>query len=414
MPRRFIHAADLHLDSPFTGIGSLREGFADVMRDASLQAWDALIDCCLEEEAEFLVLSGDLFDRADGTPRGRSRVRRGIERLQERGIRVFAVHGNHDPLSGRSPLAGLEGVHVFRKDIPTSETIDHPAGLVTVHGVSFGKREVTENLALKFARGDAPGLHVGVLHCSVGEREGHGTYAPCTVADLVAARMDYWALGHIHAYAEEHADPPIIYAGTLQGRSPKAGERGPHGAVVVEFEGDRVLAHRRVELDRVRFEAVDVAIDDLVDETELERALRRAAADAVARADGRLVLLRATLTGRGPLHELLIRDEYLAGLRSALDDQELDDVIWERIASKAGPAVDLDELRGANAFAAEVLAAFDALAAEPGALQQVLDDLGRSFTDTALAGLPADDVAGRLAAARELALGLILEQDGVA
>ncbi len=414
MPRRFIHAADLHLDSPFAGVGTLREGFADAMRDASLEAWDALIDCCLEEDAEFLVLSGDLFDRADGTPRGRSRVRRGLERLQERGIRVFAVHGNHDPLSGRSPLAGLEGVHVFRKDVPTSETIDLPAGPVTVHGVSFGKREVTENLALKFLRGDAPGLHVGILHCSLGEREGHGTYAPCSVADLVAARMDYWALGHIHAYSEEHAEPPIIYAGTLQGRSPKAGERGPHGAVVVEFDGDRVLGHRRVELDRVRFEAVDVPIDDLVDEADLERALRRAAADVVTRADGRLVLLRATLTGRGPLHELLIRDEYLAGLRSALDDQADADLVWERIASTAGPAVDLDELREGNAFAAEVLTAFDALAADPAALQGVLDDLGRSFTDTALAGLPAEDLAGRLAAARELALGLILEQDGAA
>jgi DNA repair exonuclease SbcCD nuclease subunit len=414
MPRRFIHAADLHLDSPFAGVGSLREGFADVMRDASLDAWDALIDCCLEEEAEFLVLSGDLFDRADGTPRGRSRVRRGIERLQERGIRVFAVHGNHDPLSGRSPLAGLDGVHVFRKDVPTSETLELPAGPVTIHGVSFGRREVTENLALKFERGDAPGLHVGVLHCSLGEREGHGTYAPCTVADLVAARMDYWALGHIHAYSEEHAEPPIIYAGTLQGRSPKPGERGPHGAVVVEFEGDRVLEHRRVELDRVRFEAVDVAIDDLVDEADLDRALRRAAADAVAGADGRLVLLRVTLTGRGPLHELLIRDDYLAGLRSALDDQEDDDLVWERIVSRAGPAIDLDELRSSNAFAAEALAAFDALAADPAALQALLDGLAKPFSDTALAGLADDDPAGRLAAARELALGLILEQGGAA
>jgi DNA repair exonuclease SbcCD nuclease subunit len=414
MPRRFIHAADLHLDSPFVGIGTLREGFAETMRDASLEAWDALIDCCLEEEAEFLVLSGDLFDRADGTPRGRSRVRRGIERLRGAGIHVFVVHGNHDPLSGRSPLAGLEGVHVFRKDVPTSEMLDLPAGPVTVHGVSFGKREVTENLALKFARGDAPGLHVGILHCSLGEREGHGTYAPCTVADLIAARMDYWALGHIHAYAEEHAEPPIIYAGTLQGRSPKPGERGPHGAVVVEFEGDRVLEHRRVELDRVRFEAVEVPIEGLEDEADLERALRSAAAAVVAQADGRVVLLRATLTGRGPLHELLVRDEYLTGLRSALDDQEGAGLVWERIASTAGPAVDLDELRQSNAFAAEALGAFDVFAADPAELQHVLDGLAKSFTDTALAGLAEENLAARLAAARELALGLMLEQDGAA
>ncbi len=412
MPRRFIHAADLHLDSPFAGIGTLREGLADTLRDASLDAWDALIDCCLEESAEFLVLAGDLFDRADGTPRGRARVRRGIERLHAAGIRVFVVHGNHDPLSGRSPLAGLEGVTVFRKDVPTSETIELPGGPVTVHGVSFGRREVLDNLALKFERGDAPGLHVGVLHCSVGEREGHSPYAPCSVEELVQARMDYWALGHIHGYSEENAEPPIIYAGTLQGRSPKPGERGPHGAVVVEFEGDQVLSHRRVELDRVRFEAVDVPIDGLEDEADLERVLRQAAADVVARADGRLVLLRATLTGRGPLHETLIGEEYLAGLRTALDDQEGEDLVWERVVSRAGPVLDLDELRTSNAFAAEVLGAFDALADDPAELQALLDDLARSFTDTALAGIAAEDVAGRLAAARELALGLILEQDG--
>ena len=414
MPRRFIHAADLHLDSPFAGVGTLRDGFDETMRDASLEAWDALIDCCLDEEAEFLVLAGDLFDRADGTPRGRSRVRRGIERLHEAGIRVFAIHGNHDPLSGRSPLAGLEGVTVFRKDVPTAETVEFAAGPVTVHGVSFGRREVTENLAVKFERGAAPGLHVGVLHCSLGEREGHGTYAPCTVGDLIAARMDYWALGHIHAYSVEHAEPPIVYAGTLQGRSPKPGERGPHGAVIVEFEGDRVLAQRPVELDRVRFEAVDVPIDELADEADLERALRTAAAGVVARADGRIVLLRATLTGRGPLHEVLVGEEYLTGLRSALDDQEADELVWERIVSTAGPVVDLDELRSSNAFAAEVVAAFDALAADPAGLQALLDGLSRSFSDSALAGLAEDDVTGRLAAARELALGLILEQDAAA
>ena len=70
MPRRFVHAADLHLDSPFAGVGTLREGLAERLQDASLEAWDALVDCCIDEQAEFLVLAGDLFDRADGTPRG--------------------------------------------------------------------------------------------------------------------------------------------------------------------------------------------------------------------------------------------------------------------------------------------------------------------------------------------------------
>ena len=404
MPRRFVHAADLHLDSPFTGLGALRDGLDERLRDASLEAWDALVDCCIDEDAEFLVIAGDLFDRADGTPRGRAQVRRGIERLHAYGIRVLVAHGNHDPLSGRSPLAGLDGVTVFPRDRHAAETLELPAGPVTVHGASFSKREVTDNLALLFERGDAPGLHVGVLHCSIGEREGHGHYAPCKVDDLVAARMDYWALGHIHAHSEEHADPPIVYAGTLQGRSPKPGERGPHGAVVVEFEGDAVLGHHRVDLDRVRFEAVEVPIDGLADENDLVRALRRAADAAVDAADGRLVLLRATLTGRGSLHALLVGPDYLEQLRRALDDEGRDDVVWERVRSTAGP--DLDGRADAG-FPAEIAAAADELD-----VAELLAQLTRGFSDAALAGLGDEDPAGRLAAARDLALGLALEQGG--
>ena len=410
MPRRFVHAADLHLDSPFAGVGSLRPGLDERLRDASLEAWDALVACCIDEQADFLLLAGDLFDRADGSVRGRARLRSGVERLTAAGVRVFVVHGNHDPLVGPSPLADLDGVTVFPRDRHAAHTLELDGERVTVHGASFSKREVTDNLALLFERGDESGLHVGLLHCMVGEREGHGRYAPCSVEDLVGRRMDYWALGHVHAYAEEHAEPPIVYAGALQGRSPRPSERGEHGAVVVEFDGARITDHRRIELDRVRFEAIDVAIDAIEDEAGLMRELERRADDVVRAAEGRLVLLRATLTGRGPLHAQLVRDGYLDQLRLALDADERDDLVWERLRSTAGPAVDLDALRAAGGYAAALLDAFDEIASDPAALAALAEELARPFSDPALAGLAAEDPAARLAAARDLALGLVLEQ----
>ena len=410
MPRRFVHAADLHLDSPFAGVGSLRPGLDERLRDASLEAWDALVACCIDERADFLVLAGDLFDRADGSVRGRARLRAGAERLRSAGIHVFVVHGNHDPLSGSSPLADLDGVTVFPRDRHDARTLELDGERVTVHGASFSKREVTDNLALLFERGDEPGLHVGLLHCMVGEREGHGRYAPCSVDDLVGRRMDYWALGHVHAYAEEHAEPPIVYAGALQGRSPKPSERGAHGAVVVEFDGDRIVGHRRVELDRVRFEAIEVGIDGVADEAALMRELMRRADETVRAADGRLVLLRATLTGRGPLHAQLVRDGYLDQLRLALDADGHDDLVWERLRSTAGPEVDLDGLRASGGYAAALLDAFDEVARDPAQLAALLEELARPFSDPALAGLADEDPAARLAAARDLALGLVLEQ----
>jgi len=415
MPRRLVHAADLHLDSPFTGLGSVRDGLDEVLLDASLDALDDLVELCLAEEAELLLLAGDQFDRAEGSSRGRQRLARACARLTGSGTAVFAVHGNHDPLRGRSPLADVEGVTVFRPGRPQAHAVD-PRGLgpVVVHGVSFGRAAEEDNLALGFARGDEPGLHVGLLHCMVGDREGHGRYAPCSLDDLLAAKMDYWALGHVHRFTVEHEAPPVVYAGALQGRSPKPSERGPHGAVVVEFEGERVLGLRHVALDRVRFEEVELAIDGLEGEQDLTRALEDLAAEAVRAADGRLVILRARLTGRGELHRLLSAAGELESLRRGLDEAAGPDLVWERIRAATGPAVDLDGVRAGQGLPSAALAAFDALADDPAELAALLAELTRSLGDPALAGLAEEDPAARLAAARDLVLGLLLDAEEAA
>ncbi|MEY4225588.1 MAG: hypothetical protein RL190_345 [Actinomycetota bacterium] len=415
MPRRLVHAADLHLDSPFTGLGSVRDGLDEVLLDASLDALDDLVELCLAEEAELLLLAGDQFDRAEGSSRGRQRLARACARLTAAGTAVFAVHGNHDPLRGRSPLADVEGVTVFRPGRPQAHAVD-PRGLgpVVVHGVSFGRAAEEDNLALGFARGDEPGLHVGLLHCMVGDREGHGRYAPCSLDHLLAAKMDYWALGHVHRFTVEHEAPPVVYAGALQGRSPKPSERGPHGAVVVEFEGERVLGLRHVALDRVRFEEVELTIDGLEGEQDLTRALEGLAAEAVRAADGRLVILRARLSGRGELHRLVSAAGELESLRRGLDEAAGPDLVWERIRAATGPAVDLDGVRAGQGLPSAALAAFDALADDPAELAALHAELTRSLGDPALAGLAEEDPAARLAAARDLVLGLLLDAEEAA
>lgn len=415
MPRRLVHAADLHLDSPFTGLGSVRDGLDGVLLDASLDALDDLVELCLAEDAEVLLLAGDQFDRAEGSSRGRQRLARACATLTAAGTAVFAVHGNHDPLRGRSPLADVDGVTVFRPGRPQAHAVDlRGLGAVVVHGVSFGRAAEEDNLALGFERGDEPGLHVGLLHCMVGEREGHGRYAPCAVDDLLAARMDYWALGHVHRFTVEHESPPVVYAGALQGRSPKPSERGPHGAVVVEFEGDRVLGLRHVALDRVRFEEVELAIDGLDGEHDLTRALEGLAAAAVQAAEGRLVILRARLVGRGDLHRLLSTAGELESLRRGLDEAAGPDLVWERIRAATGPAVDLDAVRAGQGLASAALAAFDDLERDPAALAALLAELTQSFGDPALGGLAGEDPGARLAAARDLVLGLLLDAEAAA
>jgi len=414
MPHRFVHAADLHLDSPFRGVGRLRPGLDERLQEASLEAWDRLVGLCLDEQASFLLLAGDLFDSDVRSPRAESRVRRGLERLASAGVRVLAVHGNHDPLQRDADWSAVEGTTVFRPGKPQSVRLEVPGGPdVTVHGVSFGRREERDNLARGFARGDAPGLHVGLLHCMVGALPGHDPYAPCSLDDLRAARMDYWALGHVHQPQTLAEDPLVVYAGALQGRSPRPGERGPHGAYVVEFDAAGVRPPRFAPLDDVRFTAVDVPIDGLEDQPGLERRLEEAAAAAAVEADGRLVILRATLTGRGPLHRRFADPDACESLRVALDEAAIEPlVVWERVvaATRGSEAVDADALRGAPGIAGDVVAVADGLAGDEAGLVALLAAFEAEIPDRAARGLADEDPAGRLAAARDLVLERLLDE----
>src|SRR6478672_4357074 len=101
---RFVHSADLHLDTPFAAIGRVAPEIAGRLRDASLEAFDALVAMAIEREASFVVLAGDMYDESDRGVRGQLRFLRGVERLGERDIPVFVAHGNHDPLDGWSAM----------------------------------------------------------------------------------------------------------------------------------------------------------------------------------------------------------------------------------------------------------------------------------------------------------------------
>jgi len=277
----FVHAADLHLDTPFEGVRRAAPEVQAALVDASLEAWDALVELTLERDALFLLLAGDLYDGARRGLRAQLRLLRGIERLCAAGVRVFAVQGNHDPVGeGWSAVRRWpEGFTLFGSEAVANVPLERGGSrLATVYGISYAERATRENLALRFRRGSEEGLHVGLLHCNVGGASGHEPYSPCSVEDLARSRLDYWALGHIHTQRIlREGDPWIVYPGSLQGRSPKPGELGAKGAVVVEVEGQRVTGVEPVFVDRVRFLAPEVDAARCSDIADLERALWSAA-----------------------------------------------------------------------------------------------------------------------------------------
>jgi DNA repair exonuclease SbcCD nuclease subunit len=398
---RFVHAADLHLDTPFAMIGRVAPEIAQRLRDASLLAFDALVRMAIEREAAFVIFAGDVYDSADRGVRAQLRFLRGVEKLGERHIPVFVAHGNHDPLDGWSAAPRLpRNLVVFGSEAVETHTI-RIAGeaRAQVYGISYGRRDVTENLALRFRRRDQPGLHIGVLHCNVGSQPEYAAYSPCTVADLAAGAMDYWALGHVHQHLRlAEGRPWIVYPGSLQ--AGKSSEIGPRGAVIVEVAGSTVEHVEFVALDCVRFARLDV---DISGEPDLHSLQKSILASAVS--DATDLVLTVVLSGRGPLHGDLRRRGAIEDLLRDLRDELgiASPFVWiDRIIDQSRAELDRDAIGRRGDFSAELTRMVDGLRGDPEALESLLADILRP-TDQ----LGPDDREVLLREAEDRALDLL-------
>ena len=360
-PFRFLHTGDLHLDSPVTGLTA--EAPPEVLatlRRATTDAWRAIVRLAQGERVDFVVVAGDVFENSSPTLLGQTRFRDGLAELADAGIPSFVVHGNHDPLDGRSWSPSLSfpaAAHRFGSAaVESVPVLRAGTEIARVHGRSYPRAAVTDNYAQEFrADPDAP-FSVGLLHTNVGDRPGHGNYAPCSVDDLRASGMDYWALGHIHQPGSVLADPPAVYCGIPQGRDP--GELGARGCYLVEVDAARRVIPRFVATDLVRWHPLAVDIAELADDEALGRACREGIGAAIDTANGRSLVIRLVLEGRGPLHAQLSRTGYLDDLRTLLNEEgsTVAPFAWvESIRDATRPDVDLETRRGAPDFVGDFL-----------------------------------------------------------
>ncbi|MHB1986723.1 MAG: metallophosphoesterase family protein [Acidimicrobiales bacterium] len=370
----YVHAADLHLDTPFKGISETAPHVAAALREASLEAFDELVQLCLDRNAAFLLVAGDIYDGPERGLRAQLRFRDGLQRLSDAGIESFVVHGNHDPVEeGWSALRNWPAlVRIFGSEqVEAVEVVRNGGVIATVQGISYGRRDVTENLARRFLPRAGAGLQVGLLHCNVsGAADGYAPYSPCSLDDLRSIGLDYWALGHIHSHMvlsgmPRGDEPWVVYPGNLQARSRKPSELGQKGAVVVEVRGGRIEAVEAVACDRVRFAAIELDIAGLDGISDVHAELGERAAGLRVAAQGRSLVLQARLLGRGDAHADLRREGIVEQLLATLRDGSLDlqpFVWWDRIEDATLPGLDLAELRRGDDFAADLLDLADELA----------------------------------------------------
>ena len=415
-PFRFVHAADLHLDAPFRGLREANPAIAEELKEATFRALANIADLCLDREAEFLVIAGDVFDGQDRSLRAQTRLRVELSRLADRGIHTYIVCGNHDPqdrwLDG---LAWPEQVHFFGAD--QVERVAHRRDgedLAALYGISYARRDVGDNLALGYRRDPGDRFAIGLLHTNVGGDPDHEGYAPCSLEDLRAAGMDYWALGHIHRWAIlQEAEPAVVYAGNPQGRHPD--EEGTRGCMVVEAEIDGRPRVEFVPTDTVRWASGEVSIEGQASTEELLGALEDRCLEMQEREAGHPIICRLRIVGRGGLHRELGQrgiGEFVDDVRERLGAQQ--PFVWvDRIDDHTRAAVDVAERARGEDFVGDFLRLAAQSRTDPeklGELRTQLQPLfGHRFGKKHLEMFDEEGLLALLAEAQARCLDLMLE-----
>ena len=340
---KFIHAADIHLDSALHGLERYEGAPVEEIRRATRRAFDNLIELAIDEQVAFVLLVGDLYDGDwKDYNTGLYFVER-MGRLRDASIRVFIVAGNHDAASQITKHLRLpDNVTLFSTRKPERVVLDDLG--VSICGQGFATRAVTDDISQGYPQGDPQLLNIGLLHTCLDGKPGHEPYAPCTVDGLRSKGYQYWALGHVHKREEVSRDPWIVFPGNIQGRHIR--EIGPKGCTLVTVDGGEIVAVEHRDLDVMRWSLceLDVSAAETVD--DIYEQVREGLQSVLDAAEGRPVAVRLVLYGACSAHLKLHADrerwiqEYRAlatGLGSA--------GIWlEKTSIKTKPSISTDEV----------------------------------------------------------------------
>ena len=378
---KFLHAADIHLDSALHGLERYEGAPVDEIRSATRRAFDNLIELAIEEAVAFVLLAGDLYDGDwKDYNTGLYFVER-MGRLRESGIPVFVVAGNHDAASQITRHLRLpDNVRLFSTRHPERVLLDDLG--VAIHGQGFSQRSVTEDLSQAYPQGDPQLFNIGLLHTCLDGKPGHEPYAPCTVDGLRSKGYQYWALGHVHKREEVSREPWILFPGNIQGRHIR--EQGAKGCTLVTVENGEVAGVEHRDLDVMRWSrcALDLsACETLEDIYQQVREHLQRAADA---AGGRPVAVRLVLQGASAVHSALHaeRERWVQEYRALATGLGGAGIWLEKVSIKTTASVSADEVVARDDALGGLLravgemeldsSALDGLAGELSALRQKL------------------------------------------
>ena len=372
---RFIHTADIHLDSPLTGLAAYQDAPAQLLRTATRDAFDNLITEAITEKVDFMVIAGDLYDGSWKDFNTGIYFAGQMGRLNAAGIPVYLLLGNHDAESEMTRKLVLPAnVHRFPSNKAATFTI--PELQVALHGRSFKEAATTENLAVHYPEPVAGWLNIGVLHTALEGNTAHANYAPCLIAELEARGYQYWALGHVHEHRVWRGASTVAFPGNLQGRHIR--EAGARGALLVTTTGNEIESVERLIVDVLRWHSLPVDVSACQDLTEVVRCIGSAMQDLLTRAeDDRPIALRVNITGASPAHgqlfglETQLRAEVLAQAAALGTDR-----LWvEKVRVDTTPHASANELAERSDAVADLQALLAQADTDPAFMQSLKDGL---------------------------------------
>lgn len=300
---KLIHTADVHLDSPLQTLALRDPDLREKVQCASRNAFTCIVEQAIEQQVTAVLIAGDLFDGAARSAKTAAFLLAELSRLNEAGIQVFYIKGNHDalnPLTGETTLP--ENVHVFDGDGGMVQLVGCD---VWIHGVSFSEKKAEKSLVGKFSTPVPDAINIGMLHTSLNGSALHDVYAPCTVQELIDTGFNYWALGHIHKRQVHCEAPWIVMPGIPQGRD--IGEPGPQSATLVTIDDGRITTSE-FPTSSIEFTTLQLNVTALEEAPELQVLAKNALQELIASLRSDDGIVRVRLQGQNSLRWQWLRD----------------------------------------------------------------------------------------------------------
>ncbi len=345
---KILHAADLHIDSPLRGLAAYEGAPTDKIRGATRRAVENMVQMAIDGSVDLVVIAGDIFD-GDWRDFSTGLFWVGqLARLDDEGIPVVFVAGNHDAASEISRSLRLPSnvtqLATGKPETKIFENLD-----VAIVGQGYATRAVTTDLAAGFPTPDSHLFTLGLLHTSLDGREGHANYAPTSVEMLRSKGYNYWALGHVHEREIVREDPWIVFPGNLQGRH--ARELGAKGAVLLTVESGQVTSVEFIPLDDVRWQLKEIDAGELRDMDAVLEEINIAITE-IDDPGKSLTAMRLRLVGASPAHEDIWRNPHafeaeVRALTNATGDIWLEKVKLDTTTTKSSQRDENDDVMNA-------------------------------------------------------------------